>query len=248
MDGFWQRQSPVLFPIVGALRRGKYQYEDQEYSLPQHGFARDMEWSMIEQGRDAITLVLEDTEVTRMQYPFVFRLEITYQLLENGLLVEYFLVNPSSEKILHASLGAHPAFHLEGDISEYSFHFPGVDAIVATSLDHGLLSGKQESFPLHDGTLLLSESLFSHDALIFQTLDTTRVELYRGAERVLTLDRENFPLLAIWKQLNAPFLCIEPWAGHADPLGENTLSLLEKPAMIHLDPNDTISYTWSLTF
>ena len=140
----------MLFPIVGALRGGKYQYEDQEYLLPQHGFARDMEWSMIEQGRDTITLALEDSEVTRIQYPFAFRLEITYQLLENGLLVEYVLVNPSSEKILHASLGAHPAFHLEGDIAEYSLHFPGEDRIVATYLDHGLLSEKQELFPLHD--------------------------------------------------------------------------------------------------
>ena len=203
---------------------------------------------MIEQGRDTITLALEDSESTRTQYPFAFRLEITCQLLENGLLIEYVLANPSSEKILHASLGAHPAFQLEGDISEYSLHFPGEDTILATYLDHGLLSEKQESFPLHDEALLLSESLFSHDALIFQALDTTLVELYRGAERVLTLDRENFPLLAIWKQLNAPFLCIEPWAGHADPLGENPLSLIEKPAMIHLDPTDTISYTWSLTF
>src|SRR3954469_17333498 len=39
---FWGKFSPVLFPIVGALKEDAYYFEGQRYSLPRHGFARDM--------------------------------------------------------------------------------------------------------------------------------------------------------------------------------------------------------------
>lgn len=31
----------------------------------------------------------------------------------------------------------------------------------------------------------------------------------------------NFPHLGIWKQPDAPFICIEPWDGFADELGKS---------------------------
>jgi galactose mutarotase-like enzyme len=37
---FWGKSSPVLFPIVGALKDNLYRFEGQEYHLPRHGFAR----------------------------------------------------------------------------------------------------------------------------------------------------------------------------------------------------------------
>lgn len=45
---FWQRQSPVLFPIVGGLKDKKYFYNNEEFSLSQHGFARDEEFDLVE--------------------------------------------------------------------------------------------------------------------------------------------------------------------------------------------------------
>ncbi|HEY2727835.1 MAG TPA: aldose 1-epimerase family protein, partial [Parafilimonas sp.] len=38
---FWSKHAPVLFPIVGELKNGKYIFKDKEYKLPRHGFARD---------------------------------------------------------------------------------------------------------------------------------------------------------------------------------------------------------------
>ena len=38
---YWAKHSPVLFPIVGELKDGKYIFENKEYALPRHGFARD---------------------------------------------------------------------------------------------------------------------------------------------------------------------------------------------------------------
>ena len=45
--GFWQRQSPILFPIVGALSGGSFEYDGKIYPMSQHGFARDREFEKI---------------------------------------------------------------------------------------------------------------------------------------------------------------------------------------------------------
>src|SRR5690606_24336170 len=37
---FWTGRAPLLFPIVGALKDGRYRLEGAEYVLPKHGFAR----------------------------------------------------------------------------------------------------------------------------------------------------------------------------------------------------------------
>ena len=44
---FWKRHSPVLFPIVGSVWENEYRNEDTTYVLTQHGFARDMEFTLI---------------------------------------------------------------------------------------------------------------------------------------------------------------------------------------------------------
>ena len=44
---FWKRTSPVLFPVVGKYRNEESRYNGRVYSLPQHGFARDMKFERI---------------------------------------------------------------------------------------------------------------------------------------------------------------------------------------------------------
>ena len=46
---FWNRQSPILFPIVGQIKDSKTKIEGQIYEMSQHGFARDMEFEQIEE-------------------------------------------------------------------------------------------------------------------------------------------------------------------------------------------------------
>ena len=38
---FWNKHSPILFPIVGTLRNDTYWYKDKSYTMSRHGFARD---------------------------------------------------------------------------------------------------------------------------------------------------------------------------------------------------------------
>ena len=43
---YWGRTSPVLFPFVGAPKNKEYRYEGRTYPMGQHGFARDMEFTL----------------------------------------------------------------------------------------------------------------------------------------------------------------------------------------------------------
>ena len=44
---YWKRHAPVLFPIVGKLRRGQTLINGRTFEIPQHGFARDLEFEPV---------------------------------------------------------------------------------------------------------------------------------------------------------------------------------------------------------
>ena len=77
---WWKRSSPVLFPFVGSLRDGQYRYEGRTYPMSQHGFARDMEFTLTEQTADTVSLRLCSNSETLERYPFPFQLDISYRL------------------------------------------------------------------------------------------------------------------------------------------------------------------------
>ena len=57
-ESFWNRHSPVLFPIVGKLKNGKTIINGKEYEMGQHGFARDMEFEPITKFLDIIASIV----------------------------------------------------------------------------------------------------------------------------------------------------------------------------------------------
>ena len=82
---------PVLFPIAGRLADDKYQVDGVTYTMKQHGFARGLPWAIVDQATDGgarLGLALTPNHVTRPQYPFDFRLAITYVLFRISPLVE----------------------------------------------------------------------------------------------------------------------------------------------------------------
>ena len=77
---YWGRTSPVLFPFVGAPKNKEYRYDGKTYTMGQHGFARDMEFTLEAQTEENISFVLTDTAETCEKYPFHFALHISYEL------------------------------------------------------------------------------------------------------------------------------------------------------------------------
>ena len=62
---FWARRASNLFPVCGRLWENQYIYRGKTYELGSHGFARGMEWEVIHQKSNALTLQLLPDENTR---------------------------------------------------------------------------------------------------------------------------------------------------------------------------------------
>lgn len=106
----WGRHSPVLFPVVGKLKRNQYQFERKNYELSQHGFARDREFQVTKKEPDTIEFRLRADNETLTVYPFNFELTIKYELVGNRVIVIYLVKNLSEKEEMYFSIGAHPGF------------------------------------------------------------------------------------------------------------------------------------------
>ena len=76
----WGRHAPLLFPLIGRLQDSQYTLDGRAWSISTHGFARDAQFQVSEQGPTALSFQLEDSEETRRVYPFSFVLTVTYTL------------------------------------------------------------------------------------------------------------------------------------------------------------------------
>ena len=108
---YWSRRAPVLFPFVGRLLEDKYCFDGREYSVGQHGFARDREFVLSAQSQDYIEFSLRSDDATRALYPFDFELLIGYRLRDKTVATEYTVLNTGNKPLLF-SIGAHPGFNI----------------------------------------------------------------------------------------------------------------------------------------
>ena len=61
--------------------------------MTQHGFARDMEISLVMKDIRAVLMNLESDENTIAVYPFDFELKITHRLADNPVITIWDVVN-----------------------------------------------------------------------------------------------------------------------------------------------------------
>ncbi len=218
---YWGRTSPVLFPFVGGLKDGKYTLDNKEYPMGQHGFARDMEFSLTEQAEDRLVFTLLSNEETLKKYPFSFELEITYTIKGNTVTVAWKVKNTNDKK-MSFSIGAHPAFMCpikDGSQTDYKLKFDTEKDIEYYLLDGGLLDKTREyKLLLKDGYADITADMFDKDALIIEDKQARKISLcYPDGKEYVTVTTDA-PLFGVWSptKKNAPFICIEPWYGRCD--------------------------------
>lgn len=252
-DGkFWGRTSPVLFPFVGSLKEKKYIWQDKEYPMGQHGFARDMEFSLIDRECDKITFSLKSNGETLAKYPFDFELRITYQLIGSELQVKWDVINTGTEK-MYFSIGAHPAFlcpvNGENTKAGYKLYFEGVDVIHhhGNTTDTGLAVMSEDiAMPLTNNRVEITEEFFDRCTYMIEGNQTKVVGIETPNGKKIVDVCFDTPLFAIWSPegKNAPFLCIEPWYGRCDATDfEGDLSMRDYTNELTSDEEFTGGYS-----
>lgn len=241
---FWGKHSPVLFPIVGALKEDAYFLAGKEYQLPRHGFAREKQFEIIEKTENRIIFSLKNDAETRKVYPFYFELKIEYTLVEKSLEVNYWVQNNSDDK-MYFSIGGHPAFQLSNNFDDYSLLFETQNELHFSLLKNNLLSEKTVLLPLKNNCLPLDYALFEKDALVFRNHKIKSITIQKNTIDLLTVHFEQFPDLGIWTKVNAPFICIEPWFGYADTVSANQ-NIADKDGIQVLEANQLFSVSYQI--
>ena len=215
---YWKRTSPILFPVVGSYKNKEVRYQNQVYSLPQHGFARDMEFELISVTQSEIWFGLSSNGETMEKYPFPFRLEVGYTVADHKVTVTWRVKNTGKDP-MHFSIGGHPAFacpeKAEGKQSDYYLHFEGTNEITSRMIREGLATDQVIRYPLEEGYLKITEELFDNDALVVEGNQTQKVSLCRPDKTPYVTLSFDAPLFGVWSVpgKSAPFVCIEPWYG-----------------------------------
>ncbi|MBR3307178.1 MAG: aldose 1-epimerase family protein [Lachnospiraceae bacterium] len=220
---YWNRTSPVLFPFVGGVKDKLYRHEGKEYTIGQHGFARDMDFTLESQSGDEIWFSLSETEESLGKYPFRFLLGIGYKIEDTKVKVMWEVKNTDDDTMFF-SIGAHPGFAVES-LKGHAFMLRDKEGKKVTSIKNrvfgkgGCVTDRTEECELQDGVLLLSEELFDNDALVLENDQIGSVTLSDDHGTPSLTVKFDAPLVGLWSppHKNAPFVCIEPWYGRCDP-------------------------------
>lgn len=248
---YWARRAPILFPIVGKLANNTCFVKGRDYHLTQHGFARDLDFELVEKTENKLKFMLNANEKTMLAYPYDFKLTVSYYLEGNKISVKYKVYNQSLE-LMYFSIGAHPAFNTnlsENGIEDYYLDFDKEVTLKTKLIDKDvkLITHDEKLIIENKSSLDLKYSLFNDDALIFEDINSVTLK-NKVNEHEIKMTFEKFPLLGIWTNRGkekCPFICIEPWFGMADYVG-GPRELMEKAYIQSIYPEDKFVCQYSL--
>jgi len=261
-DG-WQGRAPLLWPAVGrsftAEQLAKYKRTGRKpkqcsyllgkraYSLPIHGFARDMPWTLESHGADAtsawVTCALADSARTRRQYPFAFQMTVTHRLTKGRVISRYELTAGRNRRAMPFAIGNHISLRLpftsRGAFATCTVRTPARKRIHLTDLT--LLSRRTSSVnyskpvPVGDGiygdTFLTG---YRRRSAWAELVDPESIRLkISQAERPVhgkCIAKEEDISFVFWGDPHIGYLCPEPWVGRPNALNTGRGLLRLAPA------------------
>lgn len=251
---FWGRSAPLLFPCIGTITNRQTLINGKPYALPKHGFIRDEDFILTKKDESSLEFTFNSNEKTLLIYPYHFTLIVKYILIDDELKSEIIVKNNSEEKMLY-NFGLHPAFKTpiqEDEIFEdYEFivHSSKNHPVIKVDLSNGTIDFRTIMREINfSNPLELNYDDYLNDALVFDNIDFNEMTLkHKTKNQGVTFKFPNFPMLGIWtpSPKRAPFICIEPWIGCADPTIHDG-SFINKKHVQKLDPHQeqNITYSW----
>ncbi|MFC6169594.1 aldose 1-epimerase family protein [Loigolactobacillus jiayinensis] len=256
-NDIWPKHAPVLFPAIGRSNEDAYLYQGKTYSMPQHGFSSQYDFTVVSKTATKLVLTLSDNQETYAYYPFHFALIVTFTLTTTGLQLN-FVVQNKDEKELSFSLGSHPAFNLpiagEGQFSDYQVTLsPAVAQIKQFEIvktPNPYRSGK--ILPLagsNKNVISLTHKLFDAGLIVIENKGLTAIKVSSPkSQHAIELSLNDFRYVTLWTKegANAPFLCVEPFAGLPDVVGTKR-ELLTKEANTVVAAQAAKQFTYAMT-
>lgn len=248
----WTGHAPILFPVVGKPDGETIRIDGRPYPMKQHGFARRRVFAVERHGAAQVAFVLSADDETRAAYPFDFVLRVAYAITDATLSVAVTVENPDAARSLPASIGFHPAFAWPlpygADRAAHRVVFAQDEGATIRQIVPGqaTISPEPRPSPLDGRVLHLADALFTNDALIWDAVRSRSVRYGAPEGPQLEIAFPGTPMLGIWTQPGAQFVCIEPWHGIADPAGYDG-EFADKPGVFTVAPGESRTVGMSVT-
>lgn len=250
----WGGVSPILFPIAGPLINNTITINGKPYSIPKHGFARNMEFKLIEQGDNFATLELTENEESLSYYPFAFSLQLTHRILDNGFETVVVITN-KNDSTMPFTIGGHAGFTCpmkDGEkFTDYALYFEKPEKGECIKCGPNDPTTDIEVVPLgenNDCLTLEYEKFDARDTYLFRDIQSECVCLLnKETKKGIQVSFSKVPVLAIWTASfkKAPYLCIEPWEG-TKALTDETGRFEDKPYMVHLPAGEKHTFFYRM--
>lgn len=247
---FWSGRAPLLFPIIGRLHDDRLRVDGREYAMLKHGIARKSMFTPVENSENHARFRLTQSAESLSQYPFAFELDAEYRI-EGTTLFQTITVRNNGDDKLPFSFGYHPAFAWPlpyGGAREahvIRFDTPERDALRRVT-PYGTIDPAPRTSPVEGDALKLSDSLFDDDALVWENVRSRGLTYGAPGLPSLRIAFPDTPALGIWTKPGAAFVCVEPWAGIADPQGYSG-EFADKPGIMQLPAGGERSFRMDIT-
>ena len=246
----WPKHGPLLFPAIGGFYGGTYMAGEKLYKMKAHGFARNMDFTPVYRTDEEIVMELQSSEETYESYPYHFCLQVSHRLEGRKLTVTWKILNAGTNTMYY-SIGAHPGFQFAEDteLSDYRLIFDRTLDLNTHRIKGRLIT--RETYPVDRQIreLPLNPDLLRHDALIFEDGISSMLLECDKADYHLKVSFPGFPAAAVWSMPSAidkaEYICIEPWYGMNDFVGQGVQDIRKKYLIQSLKAGETkeISYT-----
>ena len=253
---YWANCSPILFPIVGAVRNGRTEIGSSWYEIPKHGFLKISDFKVTKQEKNSVTFSLNDSEETRKVFPFPFCFQAAYSLHDGVLTMDCCVENTGSSQMPYF-IGTHPRFNCpleKGEsFEDYVLEFDQEETIGYRSFDSvnsQFDMSRRLPFPGDGRTIRLSYEIFMNDAIWFDAPNSRKVELKNPSSgRGVAVSYPDYETVAFWTpaENRAPFLCVEPWNGSAACSDEDD-EFIHKNHLQTLDPGQSAHYQLKIQY
>ncbi len=248
---FWQKCSPVLFPIVGRPLNNVITVDGKDYPMELHGFTTKYDFLVAEQTDKMLSLYISDSEKTKISYPYSFKLFVNFYLDDNGVKTE-FVVKNTDDKEIFFGIGGHPGINcplVAGEkFEDYFIEFDEeyqLNTLVCN--EEVMIMPSTEKIPIMGKILSLERNLFSKDAVIIENPPFNKLKVCsRKSGKGIEFLFENFTSFAIWSQYpeESTFICLEPWNSMGKRADEGTdLKLKKDIVRLKKDGLFSCSYT-----
>lgn len=247
-EDVWKRHAPLLFPFVCNTASKKYTVDGKEYSLSNHGFARDTEFCEVSKSDNSVELKICSDEETKKKYPYDFEFTAKYTLTDNKLTVSLTALN-TDNKDMPFFVGGHPGFlcpfpcDKESCFEDYEVVYEKNETVIQE------LKNKNVTVIENSNRVPVTRELFKNDVFLKDKPASSEISLVSTKSgRAVTVSYDNSGCIAVWSPYDdrGAFVCLEPWAS-TPVYCCNTEELTEMPHAKHIAPNEKFTFSFEIT-